>query len=162
MKISGAQLIIKLLERQGITQIAGMPGGANLPMYDALLDSDIKHVLVRHEQSAGFIAQGIARVTGKAAVCFASSGPAATNLITAIADAKLDSIPVVAITGQVPSAMLGTDAFQEIDTFGLMLPITKHNYLVHSIEELLEVIPETSRASGYRCSQRYTKPDDRH
>ncbi|MCJ8339943.1 MAG: biosynthetic-type acetolactate synthase large subunit [Pseudomonadales bacterium] len=142
MKISGAQLIIKLLERQGITQIAGMPGGANLPMYDALLDSDIKHVLVRHEQSAGFIAQGIARVTGKAAVCFASSGPAATNLITAIADAKLDSIPVVAITGQVPSAMLGTDAFQEIDTFGLMLPITKHNYLVHSIEELLEVIPE--------------------
>ncbi|EPJ55877.1 MAG: acetolactate synthase large subunit [Osedax symbiont Rs2] len=142
MKISGAQLIIKLLERQGITQIAGMPGGANLPMYDALLQSDIKHVLVRHEQSAGFIAQGIARVTGKAAVCFASSGPAATNLITAIADAKLDSIPVVAITGQVPSPMLGTDAFQEIDTFGLMLPITKHNYLVRSIEELINVIPE--------------------
>ncbi len=142
MKISGAQLIIKLLERQGISQIAGMPGGANLPMYDALLQSDIKHVLVRHEQSAGFIAQGIARVTGKAAVCFASSGPAATNLITAIADAKLDSIPVVAITGQVPSPMLGTDAFQEIDTFGLMLPITKHNYLVRSVEELLEVIPE--------------------
>ncbi|NRA22766.1 MAG: biosynthetic-type acetolactate synthase large subunit [Oceanospirillaceae bacterium] len=142
MRISGAQLIIKLLERQGITQIAGMPGGANLPMYDALLDSDIKHVLVRHEQSAGFIAQGIARVTGKAAVCFSSSGPGATNLITAIADAKLDSIPVVAITGQVPSTMLGTDAFQEIDTFGLMLPVTKHNYLVHCIEELLEVIPE--------------------
>ncbi|ROS05527.1 acetolactate synthase large subunit [Sinobacterium caligoides] len=145
MKISGAQLIIKLLERQGITQIAGMPGGANLPMYDALLDSDIKHVLVRHEQSAGFIAQGIARATAKAAVCFASSGPAATNLITAIADAKLDSIPVVAITGQVSSAMLGTDAFQEIDTFGLMLPVTKHNYLVRSIEELLEVIPEAFR-----------------
>ncbi len=140
-ELSGAQLLIELLERQGITCIAGVPGGANLPMYDALSGSDIKHVLARHEQGAGFIAQGMARVTGKAQVCFASSGPGATNLITAVADAHLDSIPLIAITGQVPQAMIGTDAFQEIDTFGLMLPITKHNYLVRSAEELLEVIP---------------------
>ena len=140
-KVSGAQLIIELLERQKVTCIAGVPGGANLPMYDALSQSSIKHVLARHEQGAGFIAQGMARVTGKAQVCFASSGPGATNLITAVADAHLDSVPLVAITGQVPQAMIGTDAFQEIDTFGLMLPITKHNYLVRSAEELLEVIP---------------------
>jgi len=140
-EISGAQLIIELLERQKITCIAGVPGGANLPMYDALSQSSITHVLARHEQGAGFIAQGMARVTGEAQVCFASSGPGATNLITAVADAHLDSIPLIAITGQVPQAMIGTDAFQEIDTFGLMLPITKHNYLVRSAEELLEVIP---------------------
>ena len=140
-ELTGAQLIIELLERQNVTCIAGVPGGANLPMYDALSQSSIKHVLARHEQGAGFIAQGMARVTGKAQVCFASSGPGATNLITAVADAHLDSVPLVAITGQVPQAMIGTDAFQEIDTFGLMLPITKHNYLVRSAEELLEVIP---------------------
>ncbi len=148
MKISGAQLVIKLLERQGITQIAGLPGGAALPLYDALPGSQIKHVLTRHEQGAGFIAEGMARVTGKPAVCFASSGPGATNLITAIADAHLDSIPVIAITGQVPSSMLGTDAFQEIDTFGLMVPITKHNWLVRSAEELLEVIPAAFRIAS--------------
>ena len=140
-EMSGAQLIIELLQRQNVTCIAGVPGGANLPMYDALSQSSIKHVLARHEQGAGFISQGMARVTGKAQVCFASSGPGATNLITAVADAHLDSVPLVAITGQVPQAMIGTDAFQEIDTFGLMLPITKHNYLVRSAEELLEVIP---------------------
>lgn len=145
VSLSGAQLIVKLLERQGVTHIAGIPGGANLPMYDALPGSQIKHVLVRHEQGAGFIAQGMSRVTGEAQVCFASSGPAATNLITAVADAKLDSIPLIAITGQVPQDMLGTDAFQEIDTFGLMLPITKHNWTVRSAEELLEVIPEAFR-----------------
>ncbi|OED41990.1 acetolactate synthase, large subunit, biosynthetic type [Chromatiales bacterium (ex Bugula neritina AB1)] len=140
-EISGAQLLIELLEQQGITCISGVPGGANLPLYDALSNSKINHVLARHEQGAGFIAQGMARVTGKAQVCFASSGPGATNLITAVADAHLDSIPLVAITGQVPLEMIGTDAFQEIDTFGLMLPITKHNYLVRSAEELLEVVP---------------------
>ncbi len=144
-RLSGSQLIIRLLERQGVTHIAGIPGGANLPMYDALTDSKIKHVLVRHEQGAGFIAQGMSRVSGQAQVCFASSGPAATNLVTAVADAQLDSIPLVAITGQVPQEMIGTDAFQEIDTFGLMLPITKHNWLVRSAEELLEVIPEAFR-----------------
>ena len=140
-RISGSQLLIKLLERQGVTHISGVPGGANLPMYDALTGSSIKHVLARHEQGAGFIAQGMARVSGKAQVCFASSGPGASNLVTAVADAKMDSVPLIAITGQVPQAMIGTDAFQEIDTFGLMLPITKHNWMVRSAEELLEVIP---------------------
>ena len=141
-RISGSQLLIKLLERQGVTHISGVPGGANLPMYDALTGSSIKHVLARHEQGAGFIAQGMARVSGKAQVCFASSGPGASNLVTAVADAKMDSVPLIAITGQVPQAMIGTDAFQEIDTFGLMLPITKHNWMVRSAEELLEVIPQ--------------------
>ncbi|GAB1263461.1 biosynthetic-type acetolactate synthase large subunit [Aurantivibrio infirmus] len=145
MKISGAQIVIKLLEREGITKIPGIPGGAILPLYDALVDSHIEHVLARHEQGAGFIAQGIARVSGQAAVCMASSGPGATNLITAVADAKMDSIPLVVITAQVPQELIGTDAFQEADTFGLMLPITKHNFLVRSAAELLEVIPESFR-----------------
>jgi acetolactate synthase-1/2/3 large subunit len=134
-----------MLERQGITHIPGIPGGANLPMYDAITSSGIKHVLARHEQGAGFIALGMARATGKAQVCFASSGPGATNLVTAVADAKMDSVPLVAITGQVSSAMIGTDAFQEVDTYGLMLPITKHNWLVRSAEELIHVIPEAFR-----------------
>jgi len=145
---TGAQILIKLLERQGIDLIAGMPGGANLPMYDALYDSAIRHVLARHEQGAGFIAQGLARVSGKPAVCFGTSGPGATNLITAIADARMDSIPLIAITGQVPTSLIGTDAFQEIDTYGLTLPITKHNFLVRSAEELLDVIPTAFRIAS--------------
>ena len=150
MKTNGAGLIVKLLERQGITTIPGIPGGASLPLYDALHGSAIRHVLARHEQGAGFIAQGMARSTGATAVCLGTSGPGATNLLTAIADAKLDSIPLVAITGQVPRAMMGTDAFQEIDTYGLTIPITKHNYLVSSARELLHVVPEAFRiaASG--------------
>ncbi|QRM19451.1 acetolactate synthase large subunit [Dechloromonas sp. TW-R-39-2] len=140
--LSGAQITIRLLERQGIRIVTGYPGGAILPIYDALSQSTaIRHVLARHEQGAGFIAQGMARATGEVAVCMASSGPGATNLLTAIADAKLDSIPLVAITGQVPRAMIGTDAFQEVDTYGLSLPITKHNFLVSSVEELLDVVP---------------------
>ena len=142
MKLTGAQLIVKLLERQGIETIAGIPGGANLPLYDALGQSDsIRHVLTRHEQGAGFIAQGMARVTGKPAVFFATSGPGATNTLTAIADAKLDSIPIICITGQVPLSMIGTDAFQEVDTYGLSVPITKHNFLVRSVEDLVDIIP---------------------
>ena len=141
-RYSGAQLLVRLLERQGISSIAGVPGGANLPIYDALANSSIRHVLARHEQGAGFIALGMARASGRAQVCFASSGPGATNLVTAVADAKMDSVPLVAITGQVPRPMIGTDAFQEIDTYGLMLPITKHNWLVRSIEELVEVVPK--------------------
>lgn len=150
MKLSGAEIIIKLLERQGIETIAGIPGGANLPLYDALSASPIRHVLTRHEQGAGFIAQGMARVTGNPAVFFATSGPGATNTLTAIADAKLDSIPIICITGQVPLSMIGTDAFQEVDTYGLSVPITKHNYLVRSVDELLSVIPDAFRiaASG--------------
>tara|TARA_R100000027_G_scaffold29244_1_gene21274 strand:+ start:8210 stop:9898 length:1689 start_codon:yes stop_codon:yes gene_type:complete len=151
MKMTGAELVIRLLERQGIRTIAGIPGGANLPLYDALARRPvIRHVLARHEQGAGFIAQGMSRATGETAVCFATSGPGATNIITAIADAKLDSIPVVCISGQVPQALIGTDAFQEVDVFGLSLPITKHNYLVQSAEDLLTIIPEAFRiaASG--------------
>jgi acetolactate synthase-1/2/3 large subunit len=145
MKYSGAELTIKLLEKQGIEFIAGIPGGTNLPLYNALYGSPIKHILARHEQGAGFIAHGMARSTGKAAVCFATSGPGVTNTITAVADAKLDSVPVVFITGQVSQALIGTDAFQEVDTYGLTLPITKHNFLVHSAVELLEIIPEAFR-----------------
>jgi len=145
---TGAQILINLLERQGIEIIPGMPGGANLPMYDALYDSSIRHVLVRHEQGAGFMAQGMARVTGNPAVCFGTSGPGATNLITAIADARMDSIPLIAITGQVPRALIGTDAFQEVDTCGLTLPITKQNFLVRSAEELLDIIPAAFRIAS--------------
>jgi len=149
--LTGAQIAIRLLERQGVRTVAGIPGGAILPIYDALGQSAvIHHVLARHEQGAGFMAQGMARANGQPAVCLASSGPGATNLLTAIADARLDSIPLVAITGQVPRAMIGTDAFQEVDTYGLSIPITKHNFLVTSAEELLEVIPRAFRiaASG--------------
>ncbi len=121
MNYSGAEIIIKMLERKGIEVISGIPGSANLPLYKALHDSKIRHVLARHEQGAGFIAQGMARSTGKPAVCFATSGPGTTNLITAIADAKMDSVPVIAITGQVASSSIGTDAFQEIDTYGLTI-----------------------------------------
>jgi len=145
MEINGAQIIVTLLERQGIKQIAGIPGGSNLPIYDALNNSSIKHVLTRHEQGAGFVAQGMARVSGKAGVCLACSGPGTTNLVTAVADAYMDSIPLIAITGQVASHLIGTDAFQETDTYGLMLPITKHNFLVRSAEELLDVIPTAFR-----------------
>lgn len=142
MKINGAQLTIQLLEAQGVRFIAGIPGGTVLPLYDALSQSrQIRHVLARHEQAAGFIAQGVARITGEAGVCLATSGPGATNLVTAIADANLDSVPLVAITGQVPRAMIGTDAFQEVDAYGLAIPITKHNFLVSSARELAEVIP---------------------
>lgn len=145
MKYSGAQITIKLLQIHGIDTVTGIPGGSNLPLYDALYNSTIRHILARHEQGAGFIAQGIARSSGKAAVCFATSGPGATNLLTAIADAKLDSVPIIAITGQVPGQMIGTDAFQEVDTIGMSMPVTKHNFLVRTAEELLSVIPEAFR-----------------
>ncbi|HTO23205.1 MAG TPA: biosynthetic-type acetolactate synthase large subunit [Spirochaetia bacterium] len=142
---SGASLLIELLKRQGIDVVAGIPGGANLPLYDALGQSGLRHVLVRHEQAGGFLAQGIARSRGGAAACFATSGPGATNLLTAVADAKLDSIPIVAVTGQVPMGLVGTDAFQEVDTYGMSIPVTKHNFLVRSAAELVEVVPEAFR-----------------
>ncbi|WP_022662808.1 acetolactate synthase large subunit [Paucidesulfovibrio longus] len=150
-RMTGAEVLIRLLERQGIQTIPGIPGGANLPLYDALSRSPvIRHVLARHEQGAGFMAQGMARVTGKPQVFFATSGPGATNTLTALADAKLDSVPVICITGQVPRSMIGTDAFQEVDIYGMSIPATKHNFLVRSVEELLTVIPEAFRiaASG--------------
>ncbi len=145
-RFTGAQLIVHLLERQGITTVTGIPGGTVLPLYDALSQSSqIRHVLARHEQGAGFIAQGMARTQGKTAVCIACSGPGATNLVTAIADARLDSIPLVCITGQVPTSMIGADAFQEVDTYGIAIPITKHNYLVRHISELPQVISDAFR-----------------
>ena len=146
MQMTGADLIVKLLERQGISTIGGIPGGSILPIYDALSQStQIRHILARHEQGAGFIAQGMARVSGRPEVCLASSGPGATNLVTAIADAKLDSIPMIALTGQVPLSMIGTDAFQEVDTYGMTIPLTKHNFLVRSAKDLLNVIPAAFR-----------------
>jgi acetolactate synthase-1/2/3 large subunit len=148
IKRTGAELTIALLERQGITRIAGIPGGANLPLYDALSHSSIRHILARHEQGAGFIAQGMARATGQPAVCFATSGPGATNVLTALADAKLDSIPVVCITGQVALPLIGSDAFQEVDIYGMSLPVTKHSFLVRAVDELLTVIPEAFRIAS--------------
>ena len=146
MQMTGAQLMVRLLERQGVRTVAGIPGGAILPFYDAMSASEqIRHVLARHEQGAGFMAQGMARVSGVPQVCIASSGPGATNLVTAIADACLDSNPMVVNTGQVPQAMIGTDAFQEVDIYGITVPITKHNFLVRSAQELLEVIPDAFR-----------------
>jgi acetolactate synthase-1/2/3 large subunit len=149
--LSGAEITIRLLERQGIDMVTGIPGGAILPLYDALAQSGrIRHLLARHEQGAGFIAQGMARTHGRPAVCLASSGPGATNLLTAIADAKLDSVPLIAITGQVPQALIGTDSFQEVDTLGLSRSITKHRFQAHAACELLDIIPAAFRiaASG--------------
>ena len=142
MKQTGAQIITKLLEMHGIKTVAGIPGGSILPLYDELTRSKIHHVLVRQEQASGFLAQGMARTTGLPAVCMVTSGPGAMNLLTAIADARSDSIPVIAFTGQVNTKLLGTDAFQEADTFGLSFPITKHSVMVKKPEELLTAIPE--------------------
>ncbi|MBR5645260.1 MAG: biosynthetic-type acetolactate synthase large subunit [Treponema sp.] len=141
MKLTGAQIIVKILENNGIKMVSGIPGGSILPLYDELQRSSIRHILVRQEQAAGFIAQGIARSTGSVAVCMATSGPGAMNLLTAIADARCDSIPIIAITGQVNTSLIGTDAFQEADTFGLSFPITKHSVMVKSARELLEAVP---------------------
>jgi acetolactate synthase I/II/III large subunit len=136
METTGAEYVIRFLIERGVRRVAGMPGGAILPLYDALARSALAHVLVRHEQAAGFIAQGAARASGKAQVCFATSGPGATNLLTALADARMDSVPVVAITGQVPTALLGTDAFQEVDIVAAAKPVVKHAELVRSAAEL--------------------------
>lgn len=145
MDINGAELIARHLEREGVTHVVGIPGGALLPLYRALADSRLIHVLARHEQGAGFIAQGIARRSGKAGVCLATSGPGVTNLLTAIADAKADSVPLVAICGQVPRALIGTDAFQEIRTGHLVDSITKAHFEVRRVEDLVDVLPEAFR-----------------
>ncbi|HPS57086.1 MAG TPA: biosynthetic-type acetolactate synthase large subunit [Spirochaetota bacterium] len=140
MKLTGSQIIVESLRKHEIYVVTGIPGGSNLPLYSALHESGIEHVLARHEQGAGFIAQGMARCTGKPAVCLATSGPGATNLVTALADAKMDSVPIVAITGQVSLPYIGTDAFQEVDMFGLSLSITKHSFLVKKIDELAGIM----------------------
>jgi acetolactate synthase-1/2/3 large subunit len=140
--VSGAQSLIKSLESAGAENIFGIPGGAILPAYDPLYDSKIRHILVRHEQGAGHAAQGYAVATGKVGVCMATSGPGATNLVTAIADAYMDSVPIVAVTGQVAAAAIGTDAFQEADIRGITMPITKHNFLVTNPDEIPRVVAE--------------------
>jgi acetolactate synthase-1/2/3 large subunit len=136
MKMTGAEAIIKSLEAEGVETVFGYPGAAISPFYDALLGSSIRHILTRHEQGAAHAANGYARVTGRAGVCVSTSGPGATNLITGIANAYMDSIPLVAITGQVSSGMIGTDAFQEADITGATAPFSKHNYLVKNAREL--------------------------
>src|SRR3954454_8681936 len=140
--MSGAQMLLECLAREGVDCIFGYPGGVTLPLYDVLYDHQIRHVLVRHEENAAFAAEGYARATGKVGVCCATSGPGATNLTTGLVDAMMDSIPIVAITGQVTSKLIGSDAFQEADTFGITRPCTKHNYLVKKIEDLAQVIHE--------------------
>ncbi|TAA41026.1 acetolactate synthase 2 catalytic subunit [Corallincola spongiicola] len=140
--MNGAQLVIKALVQQGVSTCFGYPGGAIMPIYDAFYQSEIKHILVRNEQGAALAALGYARASGEVGVCLATSGPGATNLITGLADAYLDSIPVVAITGQVASPLIGTDAFQEVDVLGLSLPITKHSFLVEDIAELGDVLQQ--------------------
>ncbi|MDD2553163.1 MAG: biosynthetic-type acetolactate synthase large subunit [Desulfotomaculaceae bacterium] len=140
MEITVAEALVRCLEQENVEIIFGYPGGAILPVYDALNKSVIKHVLVRHEQGAAHMADGYARVTGKVGVCLATSGPGATNLVTGIANAYMDSVPMVVITGQVATSMVGTDAFQEVDITGITLPITKHNYLVKKPEQLPAVV----------------------
>ncbi|MCW5851219.1 MAG: biosynthetic-type acetolactate synthase large subunit [Anaerolineae bacterium] len=142
MKRTGGQIVWEALKREGVDVIFGYPGGAILPTYDAMVDYDIHHVLVRHEQGASHMADGYARATGKVGCCIATSGPGATNLITGLATAMLDSSPVVAITGQVGSKAIGTDAFQETDVTGVSMPVTKHNYLVTDVRELPRVMRE--------------------
>ena len=140
--LSGAKILIESLAREGVEAVFGYPGGVTLPVYDVLYSHPLRHVLVRHEQNAAFAAQGYARATGRAGVCMATSGPGATNLTTGLVDALMDSIPVVAITGQVPQALIGRDAFQEADTFGISRSATKHNYLVKDIGELSQTVHE--------------------
>ena len=137
---TGAQLIWESLIREGVDTVFGYPGGAILPAYDAMVGYPIRHVLVRHEQSAMHMADGYARASGRTGVVVATSGPGATNLVTGLATAMLDSTPLVAITGQVGSALLGTDAFQEVDITGITIPVTKHNYLVTRAEDIVPAI----------------------
>lgn len=140
--MNGAQWVVHALRAQGVETVFGYPGGAIMPIYDALYDGGVEHLLCRHEQGAAMAAIGYARATGKTGVCMATSGPGATNLITGLADALLDSVPIVAITGQVASPFIGTDAFQEVDVLGLSLACTKHSFLVQSLEELPRVMAE--------------------
>jgi len=140
--MNGATSLVKSLEAAGVDVMFGIPGGAILPAYDPIFDSKIRHILVRHEQGAGHAATGYAQVSGRAGVCIATSGPGATNLVTPLADAAMDSVPLVAITGQVPSAAIGTDAFQEADIRGITMPFTKHNYLVTDPAEIPRAIAE--------------------
>src|SRR5271167_57281 len=140
--MNGAEVLLECLAREGVDCFFGYPGGVTLPFYDAVYDSHIRHILVRHEENAAFAAAGYARATGKVGVCCATSGPGATNLVTGLVDAMMDSIPIVAITGQVHSKLIGSDAFQEADTFGITRSCTKHNYMVKRFEDLAQIVHE--------------------
>src|SRR5690625_2509623 len=135
-RMTGAQAVVRSLEEVGVDVVFGIPGGAILPVYDPLFDSNLRHILVRHEQGAGHAATGYAAASGRVGVCMATSGPGATNLVTPIADANMDSVPMVAITGQVGASAIGTDAFQEADIVGITMPITKHSFLVTDPAEI--------------------------
>ena len=160
--MGGAELILKVLEDQGVEVIFGYPGGAVLPIYDALFrNNSIRHILVRHEQAAVHAAEGYARSTGKVGVVLVTSGPGATNAVTGLTDAMMDSVPIVCLTGQVPSHLIGTDAFQEADTSGITRPCTKHNYLCKSsaslqanVEEAFHVARSGRPGPGPRPSRR--------
>ncbi|MGI5838731.1 MAG: biosynthetic-type acetolactate synthase large subunit [bacterium] len=140
--MTGAEILVKCLEAEGVDTVFGYPGGQMIPLHDVLYDAPIRHILTRHEQGAAHAAEGYARATGKVGVCLATSGPGATNLVTGIADAYMDSVPLVAITGQVPVPMLGKDSFQEVDITGITLPVTKHNYLVKDVRDISRIVHE--------------------
>lgn len=142
---NGARWLTQALEAEGVETLFGYPGGTIMPFYDALVDSRLKHILVRHEQGAALAANGYARASGRVGVCVATSGPGASNLVTGIADAMLDSVPMVCLTGQVATPLLGTDAFQELDVFGMTMPIVKHSFLVRRVEELPQIVREAFR-----------------
>src|SRR5438309_3436161 len=153
MKLTGAQALIKSLEMQEVEVLFGLPGGAILPVYDPIIDSPIRHILVRHEQGAGHMAEGYAQVTGRPGVAMVTSGPAATNIVTPLCNAYMYSTPIVVITGQVASTAIGTDAFQECDTTGIPMPVTKHNWLITDAED-------TPRGSKEACHVATTgRPD---
>ncbi|MCH8520878.1 acetolactate synthase 2 catalytic subunit [Glycocaulis sp.] len=145
---TGAQLVVEALEREGVTDVFGYPGGAIMPVYDALTGSSLNHILVRHEQGAALAADAWARITGRPGVCMATSGPGATNLVTGLANAFMDCVPMVAITGQVASPLMGTDAFQEIDTFGITLPVVKHSWLVRDAADIPHIFAEAFRVAA--------------
>ena len=144
MKLNGSDILIECLKEQGVDTVFGFPGGAVLNIYDALYKArnEIRHILTSHEQGASHAADGYARATGKTGVCIATSGPGATNLVTGIATAYMDSVPMVAITGQVSTALLGKDSFQEVDITGITMPVTKHNYIVKDVTKLADVVRE--------------------
>ena len=147
MQLNGGQALIKSLEMEGVEVIFGLPGGAILPVYDPIIDSPIRHILVRHEQGAGHMAEGYAHATGRPGVAMVTSGPGATNIVTPLCDAFMDSIPMVVITGQVPVPAIGSDAFQECDTTGITMSVTKHNFLVTKAEDIPRTIRGMSWAS---------------
>src|SRR5437762_306736 len=146
-KLTGAQSLIYSLEQEGVAHIFGIPGGTILPAYDPLIDSSIRHILCRHEQGAAHAADGYAQAGGKPGVCFATSGPGATNLVTGLASSYMDSVPVVAVTGQVPRWLIGSDGFQETDATGITVPVTKHNWLVMDPGDIAQTIRSEEHTS---------------